>query len=446
MDLRSFRGRLTKISKQFARRDDGAVAILFGISAVVLVVFVGVAVDSSRVLHTSSRIQRALDTAAIAAAKKMDIEGISSSEIKDTAEKFFNQQIANQLIDNVGLANFNAAPNFNTGNVVLTVDVSLPLYFAAIAKASTNAAAPMSASATYKPSKLEIALVLDTTGSMCDSSPCTSGTKLDALKAAAKDMIDTLYNANPSHGAVRFSLVPYAASVNAGSYASAVSNGASVDDCVVERKGIHAYSNDAPGPGRYLQVSSDLDNPSYSCPPNAVVALREIGQSSQRTFLKSRIDAMVGRGGTAGHLGLAWGWYTLTPEWGSTLYNGITPRDYDLDGVTKAVVFMTDGMLNTAYNNGGESYVWPDAATQDPTKPGSSANQALLLCDKMRNPAASDERIKVYTVAFQAPEDAKTLLKQCSGETNFYTADNADDLTAAFEDIAKQLSKLRVTS
>ena len=60
-------------------------------------------------------------------------------------------------------------------------------------------------------SNVEIALMLDVTGSMCD--PCT---KIDAVKSAAKDLIDIVVWADQSQYYSRVALAPFAEAVNAG--------------------------------------------------------------------------------------------------------------------------------------------------------------------------------------------------------------------------------------
>ena len=56
-----------------------------------------------------------------------------------------------------------------------------------------------------------------------------------------------------------------------------------------------------------------------------------------------------------------------------------------------------------------------------------------------------DNQITIYTVGFQTPPEAEALLKECSGEENFYNADNAAQLSSAFKDIAKRLTNIRVS-
>ena len=441
-----------RCAKGLAREADGSVAILFGLCVIILSICIGLAIDSARVYATHGRIQRALDTAALAAAKKLDNDGITAEQVKNTASNYFNAQIEDQLLDNVTVTNINSHVDFESGSVKVTVDFDMPIHFGAIAKAQTRHNATLDATAIYKPKKIELALVVDITGSMCDIAPrrsqppCTSGFRIDALKDAAKEMVDQLHESNPAPGAVRMSLIPYSASVKLSpQLANAATNGDSNDGCVVERKGQKAYSNDPPGPGRFFETSSQARNSSYSCPANPVVPLGDMSEPAVRNAFKSSIDALTAKGGTAGHLGAGWGWYTLSPDW-APHFPDIEPRDYDPDKVTKVVVLMTDGMFNTAYNNGGENYVWPDASREDPSSVGSSSYQLLRLCEKMRNPSKSKEQIQLYSISFQAPAAAEAVLTQCTGAERFYSASSASDLIRAFSAIAEELSKLRVSS
>ncbi|MCB1419600.1 MAG: VWA domain-containing protein [Notoacmeibacter sp.] len=83
--------------------------------------------------------------------------------------------------------------------------------------------------------------------------------------------------------------------------------------------------------------------------------------------------------------------------------NGLTLR--------RAIVFMTDGDNN-------------DYKDDDKT---------LKFCDK-----AKDDKIEVYTVAFQAPSRGKALLKACaSGADHYYEATNASALITAFRKIGR---------
>ena len=103
------RYRVSQFATNYARNDDGAVAIVFGLSVIALVLAAGVAVDSSRLLHTTTRIQRALDAAAIAAARKLDVEGTSTSDVEQAANNYFNAQLQNSILSEAALNNFTAS-------------------------------------------------------------------------------------------------------------------------------------------------------------------------------------------------------------------------------------------------------------------------------------------------------------------------------------------------
>jgi Flp pilus assembly protein TadG len=437
--------------QSFVADSRGTIAIIFSLSFLALSVAIGLAVDSSRAYNVSTRVQNALDAAALAGAKLIDEDGITAAEIHDEAQRYFETQIASASADGLRLSNFRTNVNLQTNTVEALVDVSMPTIFGALAGASETIDFVKSSTASYKATKIEVALVVDITGSMCDvppavtDPPCTTAVKLDALKSAANDMVDALFEADPRVGAVRVALVPYAASVNAGPYAVAVSAGTSTDGCVVERSGPNAYTNAFPSPAHRLGVSDTATRWYYSCVATPVMPLADLSSGPTRAAFKAAINSLAASGGTAGHLGTAWGWYMLSPEWG-TLWPASAPRPYDSAQVIKAIVLMTDGMFNVAYDNGGEIYPWPNPSATDPSLIGTSPNQALALCEAMRNPADVQRRIRIYTVAFQAPPQSEALLKQCSGEANYYDTTTASQLSAAFKDIVKKLTNLRVTS
>jgi hypothetical protein len=323
-------------------------------------------------------------------------------------------------------------------------------YFKSLSGDGGDLAFSPESTATFQTLKIELSLVADVTGSMCDVAPavtdppCTSGAKLDALKAAAREMVTSLASTTSIPGGIRVGLVPYSASVNAGGYANAVSGGASVDDCVVERNGGEAYSNASP----YVQQLGAIapgSLPFYSCVASPVRPLVDLASAGERNALLTAIDNLAASGGTAGHIGAAWGWYLLSPEW-SAVFGSRAGRSWDPAKVMKVVVLMTDGDFNISYVNGGETHPWPDPLSSDASHPGSSGNQALRLCEEIKSLGNASKAVRIYTVAFQAPPAAEQMLKDCAGEENYYDAGSASQLTDAFRDIVRRLNGLRMTS
>jgi hypothetical protein len=183
-----------------------------------------------------------------------------------------------------------------------------------------------------------------------------------------------------------------------------------------------------------LLTSDAFTNANYDCPHQNIMPL-----SKDVLALKHALNGFAPSGGTAGHIGLAWGWYLLSPQWAGLYPAASIPKPYTDPKAIKAVLLMTDGMFNTSYFNGAIN-------TTSPT-------QALALCDGMK--AAG---IKIYTVGLELalngpPDDAnaRALLGACaspdgSGGTEFYDVANGANLGDAFTKIAGKLSHLRLAN
>lgn len=422
----------------------GATAVVFGLSAMVLMMAMGLAYDGSRVYDVNTKVQRALDAAALAAAKILDLEGASDSQVVDTARAYFSAHRPSIRMDGLVLGETVVGVDRTASTVNVEIAVSLRSLFGSLTGGDTSIDFVPAATATFKSKKIELSLVLDITGSMASSG------KIDALKVAAKNLVDTLFAANPSPGQVRVALVPYSASVNAGSYFDAVTGGSGGggsfsgwsswsnwngggSSCVVERAGADAYTDAPPAAGNYLGTSNAGANPNYSCPGPVVVPLSDLSDAAQRANFKSAIDALTPLGGTAGHIGTAWGWYFLSDKWKSLWPAENQPKPKSPD-IIKAMIIMTDGEFNTSYANGSVN-------STDPTAVGSSGYQALQLCS-----AIASDNIAIYTVAFMAPASAETLLQTCSGSGNFYGADTSAQLLQSFQVIVDKLTSLRISS
>lgn len=419
-----------------ARDTSGAVAVIFGLSAMVLLTMIGVALDASRAYNISSRIQNVLDAAALAAAKKLSLEEGSNTEVQQAALNHLEMQQSQFKIWGAIPSNPNVTIDRAKSAVSMSVDVTMSSIAGSLSSLLPQIAFTPTATAIYEVKRVELAMVLDITGSM-NWSGSDGKPKLDGLKEAAEDIIKVLSNTTTAAGLVRVGLVPYSASVNAGPYFDAVTHDGSGDTCVVERSGSYAYTDNSPGGGAHLGTSDTSVQGYYSCPDSSVVPLTDINNATQRNFLIDRVKALAAVGGTAGHIGAAWGWYMVSPNWSGIWPSASVPKPYS-PTVTKAVLLMTDGDFNSAYGNGGGGL--GSSARTDVLVPGSSPYQAKQLCDNMK--AAG---IRIYSVAFMAPIAAESLLKDCSGESNFYDASNTTQLKAAFRDIASKLTSLKLS-
>lgn len=419
--------RFLRASRESLADDSGVVALIFAFVLVVLVCALGLAIDASRASRASAMTLDAMDAAALAAAKGLVEEGWNNSEITDHVQAYLEAQFKRGGgSEGATYSGLSVSSNANNGAVDISLQLHVPTTFARLLHYRSIDISKQTTT-RYVIKNVELAMVLDTTGSMLDFN------KINELKAAASQAIDVLLPSN-KQPLNRIALAPYAASINVGGFDNAVSNGASTDHCVVERQSAEAFT-DAPAQGADSLLAADTAyNPNYSCPAQEVMPLNK-----HNNQLQNAVANYVANGGTAGHIGLAWGWYLLSPNWSALLPGDSQPKPYGDPKTIKAVLLMSDGMFNTSYYNGAIN-------TTSPT-------QAATLCDNIK--AAG---IKIYTVGFElaqnpAPDDqnARDLLSTCAsddgkGGKEFYDVGNGADLTAAFKDIAGKLQSLRLAS
>jgi Flp pilus assembly protein TadG len=413
-------------AERFRRDTEGAVVIIFALVLSVLVLLIGCAVDYARALHAGQKIANAIDAAAIAAARAMK-DGSTIAQAKQLATDFYNENMK-------GSGNYAQLKkpmeidvNPNTATVKIDVDAHVETAFTRVVGINWIAV-PRAATAVYAIRDIEVGMALDVTGSM----DWTVGgkRKIDSLKSAVEKFAILMIPETPVAGQkVRVGLAPYSSSVNVGSFAAAVSNNKSTDGCVVERKG--AYSDTAVGAGTFFEprlnslVDMDpFEGLSASRCPNA----RLVPLTDNRTDIINTVKAFgTPTGSTAGHMGAQWAWNLVSPEWAGTWGGNAQPDPYSrvTDGkLVKAVIYMTDGIFNTAYNNGLPN------------------DQAIALCDAMKA-----KGVLVFSITFNAPSSAKAVMQACASPGSEYFADAADeaDLDAAFASFAATIKSLRLT-
>ncbi len=412
-------------SPAFARDERGSVSMLFGLSCIVLFVIMGIAIDSARYQDISSRTQAGLDGASLAGAKLLEEDDVNVADVQDRARQYFNSAIATFGVDTASISPLQVDVDLATGEVESSVQIKVSNFFATIAGLDRLTTINRASKVVYDKQNIELALVLDVTGSMNNKN------KIGDMKAASADIIDALFDQSVSESHTRIAVAPFSSSVDASTYRATVADttNAVADNCVIER----ADTTDAAPSGANRLKTAPLSPPlgMYGCPNAPIIPLQG---RSQANSMKSKINAYTASGWTAGHIGAAWGWYLLSPEWGSIFSGASKPRDYDSKKVVKAVVIMTDGEFNAAYLNG-------DLASTDPAQADLAYGQFQTLCTGMK-----DTGIRVFTVGYDLPAASRALteLETCATTGDFYAA-AAGNLKKAFKDIAASLTALRVS-
>ena len=472
--------------RNYRESTSGSVIVLFAAGLTTMLVATGAAVEYANGLRVQSKLQSAADSGVIAGITDPSSSGNSksncSSQGQDSSKgkcSGTDDEGTKTLVKNTLISSFKAqtqlTPTVNTtidadGTVTTVATANVPTYFGAILK-RTSFPVTVTSQAKRGSGKLEVALVLDTTGSM-------SGTKMDTLKIAAANLVTTLFNIPDATNRVKVSLVPFAQYVNIGTtYRGAswlsdsedqTSSGVDVGVDYPNATYSNPYTvnqtcyNDGAAYDcsytAYATVNLGVGVP-YSRPwtytarwygcvgsrnypldvhdavdsVNKVPAFRDTWCSAELTrltnsptALTTAINGLSASGETYIPDGLLWGWRALSPS--------LPFKDGAAAGpnVQKHMIVMTDGNNTLApfypYHWGGDTTV-----------------TNTLTSETCTNIKAAN--ITVYTVAFSVTDATiKNILRNCASQpSNYFDATTAGDLTAAFARIGALITAVRLS-
>ena len=416
---------LTRRLRRMAGDTAGNTMLLFALCLPVMLVAAGSAVDYGRAIDGQTKMATALDAATLAAARELSNGETSRREIAAVAQAIFEATVKANGGDFSVMPTIDVDVNRRAQTVAASATAAVPATLLNVAGFDEIEVTAESV-ATFNTTTIELAMVLDITGSMGRQG------KLSDLKRAASSVINSLLEEDAgTNDRVRISLIPYSGSVNVGDYTETVTNGVSVD-CVTERGGRqkHTDANPIRHPVGTDPQAMTRWRGEYNCPESELRPL-----SNNPEVLLRNISKFEAEGYTAGHVGTAWGYYTLSPRWRRVWPSAADPRSYDDDDNAKIMILMTDGEFNTYY----------DGIEDEPFKTNEtiakSAAATRALCDNMKA-----DGIIIYAVAFKSPSDAKELLEDCATTIgdHFFTPETGDDLVKDFVQIAAELKTLRL--
>ena len=487
--------------EKFYRDTSGAIAVLASASLILLLFAVGGAIDGARWKRATSLHSQAIDSALLAGARAMQIASGDEAAALATAQSTYDANLLNRNdIKNSGVTFEivdNGAAITYTGSA--TIDTTL-LHLAGISSLPVSAPAKATFSRSLAGgSNMELAMILDVTGSMCDdgTGPCSSSTKLNALKEAATELTNIVFDTSSQSYTTHLALVPFARSIRVApdgggaslmasltgmpatssySYTQCTAQGDNIvngeivsggtctatttvhatdykiNPCVTERPiGSSIDPSDAaPGTGTWLNAQNGARNLdtgwNYTSTGRCETAVGNefLPLTDRKDDVLARIGTLRARGPTAGALGLVFGQYVLSPKW-----NHIWPSSHAAGSyadvaafqgngqrlLKKIAVLMSDGSFNT-YR------AWQNRSQAD------ISNDAIAVCNNMKA-----NGIKIYTVAYdvdslpQAEADlVRSTLQACGDDlTHFYEAQNTEGLKAAFRDIGVKTTPLRLS-
>lgn len=446
---------LIKQAKALSGDSKGNFALLTAVATPVLLMGVGLGVNVVQSYHLKSSLQHALDAAITSTARDLTTGKIAEKDAKSAVMAFLDAntdpRFATTATYTLDSLNVDAAAKTVSASVSANVSLGFPLFSVLAPRVSVDSAA------LYSDKAVEVAMMLDLTGSM-------KGSKIADLKTAATNAVTTLLGSqNAAKPRVRIALVPYANSVNLGALAAksvfvekvaadrqrtggngdpifVSSGGARVDNCATERPGAHQYTDVGPDVSMvhrdYLLSGYANYYSTTTCPSTAIMPLTADGAA-----LKKTISSFVAEGGTAGHIGVQWSWYMLSEKWGDTVGAASRPASPDPKKVAKYAILMTDGEFNLSYfdvNDKKQAYNdLGKKATRDAAK---------TLCKAMR-----DAGIEIFTVGFMLQEpNAKATMKDCASPDSgwvrhYFEAATGKELDSAFQEISSNIEALVLT-
>jgi Flp pilus assembly protein TadG len=192
--------------RRLAGDQRGAVMAIVGLAIIPLFAVIGLSIDSGRGYMLKSKLSYAIDAAGLAGGRAFETD-LREADIA----MFFEANFPTGYMGSV-LAPGHPLVTFNDEENTITIEATatIPTHFMSVAGVHE-----MSVSARTVIRRelqgMELVLVMDNTGSM------RSGGKIDAMKDAARKLVDVLYGSRDEVENFYVGLVPYAATVNIGS-------------------------------------------------------------------------------------------------------------------------------------------------------------------------------------------------------------------------------------
>lgn len=385
----------------------GSVLPLMAAALIPTLLAIGGGIDVARAYMVKSKLQEAVDSAALAGRRSMTKEDLETAKADITAFMNFNFPAGTYQIT----LKTPVITKPEVGTVRVAVDATVPTTIMSLVGIKSI---PISVIGEAKQNfdNVDIVLVLDTTGSM-------KGSKLDGLKDAVRALYKELESAQTelkNQGLrMRYGIVPYAATVNVGkvlwnknnSYIQTSSvpyyhwkkasnnwsfarrtydlqsfagggvltniNGNGDDQnskwagCIEERKTINSITaNDSRSgtPSGANDLDIDLipttDNDTKWKPyifdplngdineycPSEVTPLKEMTS----TELETELGKLVAQGSTYHDIGMIWGARLIS---NAGVFGANNPAEYKQRTVQKYIIYMTDGDISTPRDSCG---------------------------------------------------------------------------------------------
>ncbi len=311
------------ILKHFIKNTSGNFGVILSLSMLPVMMGIGVAVDYSQLANRQTSLQNSVDGAILSVGQTF--EDMTSVEIEQKLQDFLKATLAEDEYKSISkLDVLLDKPNHK---LTVTAKSSTDTNFMLLAGVKTmgfNAVSQIRSSF----GKMEIAFVLDNTGSMNQEG------KLDALKTAATDFANGVMT-KPTGGIAKIGIVPFGNYVNVGldkvgaSWLTIIGDPHAWNGCVGSR--LHPFNLD----------DSDFASKKVPGISGVTCGAQITPLTDNRAKVLQEINDMVATGMTYVPSGLTWGRRILSHE--EPFSEAASDAAVTADNINRFMVLMTDG-------------------------------------------------------------------------------------------------------
>ena len=418
----------------YVRDKTAATAIAFALVIPVVVSSAAMAVDLSAAYMVKQRLSHALDAAALAAAASAN----TGADVTEKVTQFFNMNYPPEKIG----ATYDLSVVQTGDDIRVSAKADYNTTFGRLMGINVIAV-DANTTVTKEILGLEVAMVLDVTGSM------STNNNIATLRTAATNFLNIICRGTSCSSLVKIGIVPFANTVNVGPYGlGKTPSGATYDTpfmnnpnnltygqssnsrwwgCVLERAAPQDTQNSQASWKWNMYWDTSYSNRNTGCNKSYILPLTSIKSSIQ-----TKINSLQASGNTLSNIGMVWGYRVLSPEF--PFREG---TDWEDVTVKKVAILMTDGD-----NNIGGSYSaygpWNTYRLTD----NDLDVRLSTTCQNMKNSG-----ITIYTVVFTSgiSSATKNRFRDCATDTSkYYYAPSQANLISTFEQISRELANIHV--